>query len=1615
MRLRRIVTLVSCLAASLPAGALTAAAAGAAPTVATPTLATPAVAAATLSTPAADRMPGDVPSKRTPWVLDGEVTEIVQVGDTMVAGGLFTQVTDPMNGTLHTRQNLVAFDAATGLVNQAFAPTVDGRVQELLPGPTPDTVYVAGDFTKINGRGPNHVQLLDLDTGQAVTSFRAPSTNGGIQTMELLPDDRLFIGGFFTRVGGVPHGQLATLDATTGTLDPFLDLTVAGNHNTGTGAKAPVGIREAGVTPAGDRMVVVGNFRTVGGLARDQIVMLDLSGATAAVAPDWYTTGYTPICSPQAFDSYMRDVEMSPDGTFFVVATTGGPHGGTLCDTAARFETYAVGTTLSPTWTNASGGDTLWGVEVTSTAVYVGGHNRWMNNPSGSDRAAQGAVPRPGLSALDPETGIPLRWNPGRNPRGEAAYEVYETDAGVWVVSDTDWVGNRRYQRPRLAFFPYSEGYQTASTSRGSLPGNVYIGAPLAATNVLHRVNAGGAAIASTDGGPDWAADSGATSSVRNTGSTTASFSALSAASLVDVPSSTPLGIWTSERNDPAGGNEMQWAFPVPAGTSARVRLYFASRSTTTRRFNVSIDGVSRLSSYDPNVDPGVNRGTMKSFDVTSDGVVNIDFTHTVFGNPQVNAIEILNLSAAPNATVARVVSFTGSTVSSASDVSTGSFDWTTVRHAVMAGRTLFYGQSDGMLYRRSFDGTTFGPPTAVNPYQDPLWSTVETGSGTVGQTYAGVLPTWYAQLASVTGMFYAHGRIYYTRSGQNSLYWRWFSPDSGIVGGVEGTVAGGTISWSATRGMFLDGTDLYVVSSTNGQLLRIGFENGAPTGSPTVADTTLDWRGRAVFLASVLPNTAPSAAFTSSCSGISCSFDATGSSDADGTVVSYEWSFSDGDEAGGPTPQKDFAETGTYDVTLTVTDDGGLTSTTTQQVSVVKPNVAPTASFDISCTYLTCEVDASASADSDGTLVDHAWDFGDGNTGDGATTTHAYERPGTYQISLAVTDDDGASDEASVAQVVVAAPVASTVSYVGGAANQGNVATPNVTLPSTVSAGDRLVMALTLNTARAMGEPTGVTGWTVLGTTTSGSMQTRVYSKVAEAADADRRVTVTLDGAAKYTMTVAAYSGARAGALVHADWAETVTRAGHPTPVVDAPPGSWVVSYWADKSALTTGFTLPDAVTGRSAACSTGSGHVCSVLADSAAAVPAGAYGGLVATADTATATATTWSVVLRTVEPNQAPTAAFTSTCSSAACAFDATPSSDPDGSLVSYAWDFGDGSTATGATPHHDFVTSGTRDVTLTVTDDEGTSGSVVVPVQVRRTNAPPAASFTTTCRYLACTFDAGASSDADGSVTSYDWDFGDGSSDRTGTATTSHTFATEGSYAVTLTVTDNDEDTASTTRDVAAVAVRPISYVGSSANQGNVSTPNTVVPPGTSAGDRLVLVLSLNDATRVPGAPGGGVTGWTLADSVVSGTMSTFVYTRVAASGDGGRTVRFAMDAAAKYTLSLATYRGDVLAPQLAGAAETAARAAHTTPVVDASAGDWALSYWADKSSATTGFSLPDGLVPREATCAANAGRVCSVLADSGGPVPAGAYGQLTATADSVAGNATMWTILLPLDD
>lgn len=146
----------------------------------------------------------------------------------------------------------------------------------------------------------------------------------------------------------------------------------------------------------------------------------------------------------------------------------------------------------------------------------------------------------------------------------------------------------------------------------------------------------------------------------------------------------------------------------------------------------------------------------------------------------------------------------------------------------------------------------------------------------------------------------------------------------------------------------------------------------------------------------------------------VAISFDGSGSSDPDGSVVSYQWSFGDGGGASGPLPVYAYAATGTYVVTLTVTDSDALThsAATTAQVadgSGSQPPVARLGGPFRGTISTPLSFDGSASSDADGRIVAYAWDFGDGTqaVSDLPTATHSYARAGAYTVSLRVVDDD--------------------------------------------------------------------------------------------------------------------------------------------------------------------------------------------------------------------------------------------------------------------------------------------------------------------------------------------------------------------------------------------------------------------------------------------------------------------------------------------------------------------------------------------------------------------------------------------------------------------------------
>ncbi len=192
-----------------------------------------------------------------------------------------------------------------------------------------------------------------------------------------------------------------------------------------------------------------------------------------------------------------------------------------------------------------------------------------------------------------------------------------------------------------------------------------------------------------------------------------------------------------------------------------------------------------------------------------------------------------------------------------------------------------------------------------------------------------------------------------------------------------------------------------------------------------------------------------------------------------------------------------------------------------------------------------------------------------------------------------------------------------------------------------------------------------------------------------------------------------------------------------------------------------------------------------------------------------------------------------------------------SHDDGTITSYYWDFGDPqdpAPATGMTVSHNYVHPGTYLVKLTVTDDKGKMNYEKIAITV--TNPPPVASFSMDNDAPVTgddvSFTAAGSYDANGTIVSYDWDFGDGS---TGTGVeTTHTYSDIGYYIVILTVTDNDGATT-----VVRHAVDVHEDTGSSCSGGHCGGPDIPLAvitglPSCSGGKTGVAVELDGSASR-----------------------------------------------------------------------------------------------------------------------------------------------------------------------
>jgi hypothetical protein len=370
------------------------------------------------------------------------VYKLDQAGDTMFVGGNFRQVQPADRSVTLDRKSLFSFSATTGAINP-LSVTMNGNVWAIAH--YRGSLYVGGTFSVVNGVSRRGLVKINPTTGAVDRRFDA-HLDGAVREAQV-SHHRLIIGGEF-------GGRLVAVNVHSGATTQYLRLHVRGDVD-GRGGSTPRVYRFA-INPQHTRLVAVGNFLTVDGRTRARAFMVDLRTHRATLDP-WYYRPFTHRCASRRLSDYVRGVDFSPNGRWFAIDGSGyvsrnGDLGRTVCDAAARFETR-IARPKSPTWINYTGGDTLDSIAVTQAAVYVQGHNRWLNNPFGRDNCGAGCVSRRGIGAIDPISGLALAWDPTKAMR-VGGKDLLLTRAGLWVASDTTTIGGEIHER--LALMPTS-------------------------------------------------------------------------------------------------------------------------------------------------------------------------------------------------------------------------------------------------------------------------------------------------------------------------------------------------------------------------------------------------------------------------------------------------------------------------------------------------------------------------------------------------------------------------------------------------------------------------------------------------------------------------------------------------------------------------------------------------------------------------------------------------------------------------------------------------------------------------------------------------------------------------------------------------------------------------------------------------------------------------------------------------------------------------------------------------------------------------------------------------------------------------------------------------------
>jgi hypothetical protein len=389
---------------------------------------------------AATGPPSTTPAYNTPQLATTGTTEqvrqIAQCGNTMYAVGTFTALTQ--GGTTFARNNVASFSASKPYTMTSWNPNVNGIVNGITFSPDCSTAYLGGKFTTVGGVAAKNLAAVSTSTGALIPAF-GHSASGQVETLQYY-NGHILTGGYYTAVNNSSaNPYMTSLNPTTGKDDGFIHLGISGNYQFPGVSSNPTRVYNQQLSHGGTLDLVEGDFTSVGGQPRQQMFMLNLSGATATVT-GWTSSELNTNCNfNESF--YAQSAAWSADDSTIYVATTGYKPNGTPagsfprtgpCDAAIAYP--ATQTSVVHSWINYPGCDSLYAAAADSTTAYFAGHERWASNPNGCDFAGPGAIAAPGIEGLDPATGT-LSYNPTRG-RGLGADDLLVTSAGLWIASD---------------------------------------------------------------------------------------------------------------------------------------------------------------------------------------------------------------------------------------------------------------------------------------------------------------------------------------------------------------------------------------------------------------------------------------------------------------------------------------------------------------------------------------------------------------------------------------------------------------------------------------------------------------------------------------------------------------------------------------------------------------------------------------------------------------------------------------------------------------------------------------------------------------------------------------------------------------------------------------------------------------------------------------------------------------------------------------------------------------------------------------------------------------------------------------------------------------------------